>query len=139
MRCLTLVTLECTPVDIALSLFEQGSAVYSPAVLRLRDTGIGLDSSEKGHPPSKFARVFAAARERGLKIVAHAGEEGPPAYVHEALDILHVDRIDPARRAGTRPSRQAPCGGQPFIPALDRDRVGCFPAPDTCRARQHHF
>jgi len=64
-----------------------------------RITGVGLDSSEKGHPPSKFARVFAAARERGLKIVAHAGEEGPPAYVHEALDILHVDRIDHGNRA----------------------------------------
>lgn len=64
-----------------------------------RITGVGLDSSEKGHPPSKFARVFQAARERGLKIVAHAGEEGPPAYVHEALDILHVDRIDHGNRA----------------------------------------
>lgn len=64
-----------------------------------RVTGVGLDSSEKGHPPSKFARVFQAARERGLKICAHAGEEGPPAYVHEALDILHVDRIDHGNRA----------------------------------------
>ncbi|MFT3723136.1 MAG: adenosine deaminase [Hyphomonadaceae bacterium] len=64
-----------------------------------RITGVGLDSSEKGHPPSKFARVFEAARERGLKICAHAGEEGPPAYVREALDILHVDRIDHGNRA----------------------------------------
>jgi len=64
-----------------------------------RIAGVGLDSSEKGHPPSKFARVFRAAKERGLKIVAHAGEEGPPAYVHEALDILHVDRIDHGNRA----------------------------------------
>lgn len=64
-----------------------------------RITGVGLDSSEKGHPPSKFARVFQAARERGLKICAHAGEEGPPDYVHEALDILHVDRIDHGNRA----------------------------------------
>jgi adenine deaminase len=64
-----------------------------------RIAGVGLDSSEKGHPPSKFARVFAAARERGLKICAHAGEEGPPAYVHEALDILRVDRIDHGNRA----------------------------------------
>ncbi len=64
-----------------------------------RITGVGLDSSEKGHPPSKFARVFQAARERGLKICAHAGEEGPPEYVHEALDILHVDRIDHGNRA----------------------------------------
>jgi adenosine deaminase len=59
-----------------------------------RFVGVGLDSSEVGHPPSKFARVFAASRERGLKLCAHAGEEGPPAYVFEALDVLHVDRID---------------------------------------------
>lgn len=64
-----------------------------------RIAGVGLDSSEKGHPPAKFARVFKAAKERGLKIVAHAGEEGPPAYVHEALDILQVDRIDHGNRA----------------------------------------
>jgi adenosine deaminase len=64
-----------------------------------RIAGVGLDSSEVGHPPSKFARVFAAARERGLKAVAHAGEEGPPAYVWEALDVLHVDRIDHGNRA----------------------------------------
>ena len=64
-----------------------------------RIVGVGLDSSELGHPPAKFARVFAAARERGLKCVAHAGEEGPPAYVWEALDILKVDRIDHGNRA----------------------------------------
>ncbi|MEK7661513.1 MAG: adenosine deaminase [Pseudomonadota bacterium] len=60
--------------------------------------GVGLDSGELGHPPSKFARVFAAARELGLKIVAHAGEEGPPEYIYEALDLLHVDRIDHGNR-----------------------------------------
>lgn len=64
-----------------------------------RIAGVGLDSSEKGHPPSKFARVFKAAKERGLKICAHAGEEGPPDYVYEALDILQVDRIDHGNRA----------------------------------------
>lgn len=61
--------------------------------------GVGLDSSESGHPPSKFERVFCAARERGLKLVAHAGEEGPPAYVREALDLLAVDRIDHGNRS----------------------------------------
>lgn len=61
--------------------------------------GVGLDSSEVGHPPSKFVRVFARARDLGLKIVAHAGEEGPPAYVHEALDLLKVDRIDHGNRS----------------------------------------
>jgi adenosine deaminase len=61
--------------------------------------GVGLDSSEVGHPPSKFVRVFAAARELGLKLCAHAGEEGPPAYVHEALDLLRIDRMDHGNRS----------------------------------------
>jgi adenosine deaminase len=56
--------------------------------------GVGLDSSERGHPPSKFQRVFARARSLGLHVVAHAGEEGPPAYILEALDVLKVERID---------------------------------------------
>ena len=64
-----------------------------------RIEGVGLDSSEVGHPPSKFERVFARARELGLKLVAHAGEEGPPAYVHEALDLLHIDRMDHGNRS----------------------------------------
>jgi adenosine deaminase len=55
---------------------------------------VGLDSSEFGHPPSKFAAVFDRARGEGLLTVAHAGEEGPPAYIREALDILKVRRID---------------------------------------------
>ncbi len=63
-----------------------------------RIAGVGLDSSEAGHPPSKFARVFAAARERGLKLVAHAGEEGPPDYIREALDVLQIDRLDHGNR-----------------------------------------
>jgi len=57
-------------------------------------TGVGLDSSERGNPPEKFARVFARCRELGLHIVAHAGEEGPPAYIYSALDVLKVERID---------------------------------------------
>ncbi len=64
-----------------------------------RITGVGLDSSEVGHPPSKFERVFTKAREEGFKIVAHAGEEGPPEYVYEALDLLKVDRIDHGNRS----------------------------------------
>jgi adenosine deaminase len=56
--------------------------------------GVGLDSSELGHPPSKFERVFARCRELGLHVVAHAGEEGPPAYIEQALDLLKVERID---------------------------------------------
>ena len=61
--------------------------------------GVGLDSSEVGHPPAKFERVFAAAAAMGLKRVAHAGEEGPPEYVHEALDLLQVDRLDHGNRS----------------------------------------
>ena len=56
--------------------------------------GVGLDSSERGHPPEKFARVFAEAGRLGLHRVAHAGEEGPPAYITSALDVLHAERID---------------------------------------------
>lgn len=61
--------------------------------------GVGLDSSERGHPPEKFARVFARCRELGLACVAHAGEEGPPAYIWSALDVLRVQRIDHGVRA----------------------------------------
>ena len=56
--------------------------------------GVGLDSGERGNPPEKFARVFARCRELGLHVVAHAGEEGPPAYIESALDVLRVQRID---------------------------------------------
>lgn len=55
---------------------------------------VGLDSSEKGNPPSKFQKVFAASVKKGYKIVAHAGEEGPAEYVWEALNLLKIDRID---------------------------------------------
>jgi len=64
-----------------------------------RIEAVGLDSSELGHPPEKFARVFAAAAALGLKRVAHAGEEGPPDYVYEALDILKIDRLDHGNRS----------------------------------------
>ena len=56
--------------------------------------GVGLDSGERGNPPAKFERVFAKARSLGLRAVAHAGEEGPAAYIREALDLLKVERID---------------------------------------------
>ena len=62
--------------------------------LREHFIGVGLDSSELGHPPEKFQRVFARCRELGLHIVAHAGEEGPPAYIWQALDLLRAERID---------------------------------------------
>jgi len=64
--------------------------------LRFRSSliGVGLDSSERGHPPELFEEVFARARREGLHVVAHAGEEGPPEYIRQALDILGVERID---------------------------------------------
>jgi adenine deaminase len=75
-------------------------------VLKHREAicAVGLDSSEVGHPPSKFAAVFARAREHGLLTVAHAGEEGPPSYIYEALDILAVQRIDHGVRCEEDPA-----------------------------------
>ncbi len=64
-----------------------------------RIIGVGLDSSEVGHPPSKFKNVFRRARDEGFLLVAHAGEEGPPEYVWDALDVLGVDRVDHGNRA----------------------------------------
>lgn len=69
--------------------------------------GVGLDSSEKGHPPSKFSRVFAQARQEGFTPVAHAGEEGPAEYVAEALDDLKVERVDHGNRALSDPALTA--------------------------------
>ncbi len=71
------------------------------SALAFRDkiVGVGLDSSEAGHPPSKFKHVFGRAREAGLFVTAHAGEEGPPSYVWEALDVLGVGRIDHGNRS----------------------------------------
>lgn len=79
---------------------EQAFAVLAQAQpwLELVEA-VGLDSSEVGHPPVKFAQVFAAARGKGLKLTVHAGEEGPPEYVYQALDNLKVDRIDHGNRA----------------------------------------
>ncbi|KUJ70629.1 adenosine deaminase [Streptomyces albus subsp. albus] len=75
-------------VESALETFEAARPYLD------RITAVGLDSAEVGHPPSTFREVYRLAREAGLKCVAHAGEEGPPAYVWEALDVLGVDRID---------------------------------------------
>jgi adenosine deaminase len=92
-----------------------------------RIEAVGLDSSEVGHPPSKFERVFAAAAAMGLKRVAHAGEEGPPEYVHEALDLLHVDRLDHGNRSLEDPAlvaRLARLGDDAYrLPALQRQAV----------------
>ena len=86
-----------------------------------RIAGVGLDSSEVGHPPEKFARVFAAARAKGLKLVAHAGEEGPPDYVYQALDLLDIDRLDHGNRSLEDPVLTARL-------ARDRDDADGVPA-----------
>lgn len=76
------------PIEEGRRMLDEALATGIPIL------GIGLDSAEVGHPPGQFAPIFAAAREAGLHCVAHAGEEGPPAYIWEALDVLGVERID---------------------------------------------
>jgi adenosine deaminase len=85
------------PEDAAFATLEQAMP-YRDAFF-----AVGLDSSELGHPPSKFERVFAKARAEGLLAVAHAGEEGPPEYIWQALDLLKVSRIDHGVRAAEDP------------------------------------
>jgi len=82
--------------------------------------GVGLDSSERGHPPEKFARVFAHARALGLHAVAHAGEEGPPAYIESALDVLKVERIDHGVRCVESPA---------LVERLARERIALTVCP----------
>jgi adenosine deaminase len=77
-----------------LSVESAMSALESAIRYRGRIIAVGLDSAEVGHPPSKFATVFDRAHAEGFRAVSHAGEEGPPSYVWEALDILRVSRID---------------------------------------------
>lgn len=83
---------------------EDGFRTLEQAMPHLaRIHGVGLDSSEQGHPPAKFERLFAKCRELGLHRVAHAGEEGPPSYITDALDLLKVERIDHGVRAAEDP------------------------------------
>jgi adenosine deaminase len=82
--------------------------------------GVGLDSSEVGHPPEKFARVFGRARNLGLHLVAHAGEEGPPAYIESALDVLGVERIDHGVRCLEDPA---------LVERLTRERMALTVCP----------
>jgi adenosine deaminase len=87
-------------------LDEDSAMATLEEALRYRNLfhGVGLDSSEKGHPPSKFQRVFERARAEGLVPFAHAGEEGPPEYIEEALDLLKVARIDHGVRCEEKPA-----------------------------------
>ena len=82
--------------------------------------GIGLDSGELGNPPEKFARVFARCRELGFRLVAHAGEEGPPAYVWTALDLLKVERIDHGVQSSKDPA---------LMQRLAKDRIALTVCP----------
>ena len=97
-------------------LSEDDALATLEAALPYRDKfiGVGLDSSEMGHPPEKFERVFARARAQGLHLVAHAGEEGPPAYIWSALDALRVERIDHGVRCVEDPE---------LVARLARERV----------------
>lgn len=90
-------------------LSEEAAFATLQAAMPFRDLffAVGLDSSELGHPPSKFTNVFAKARAEGLLTVAHAGEEGPPEYVWQALDLLKVSRIDHGVRAWEDPRLMA--------------------------------
>jgi adenosine deaminase len=88
---------------------------------------VGLDSTEKGHPPSEFARVYAEARKEGFVPVAHAGEEGPAAYVSEAIDILRVRRIDHGNRALEDPA---------LVARIAREQIPLTVCPLSNRALQ---
>lgn len=90
---LILCFLRHLPSDDALETLQQAEPYLDQVI------AVGLDSSEVGHPPEKFTRVFRQAREMGLRVVAHAGEEGPPGYVWSALDVLGAERIDHGVRA----------------------------------------
>lgn len=125
----TVVSGLCAAIDAAhgsvsaaliLCFLRDQSAASAMETLRLaepfldRIIGVGLDSAEVGHPPSKFTEVFERAHELGLRAVAHAGEEGPPSYVWEALDMLGVQRIDHGIRSIEDPE---------LIARLRRDQV----------------
>lgn len=100
--------------DDALAIFKQ-SLRYADWII-----GVGLDSSEVGHPPTKFKEVFDRARGEGFRLVAHAGEEGPAEYVWEALEVLRVDRIDHGNRA---------LEDERLVHRLARDRVALTVCP----------
>ena len=103
-------------------LSEEEAFATLEQALPFRDQfiGVGLDSGEVGNPPEKFARVFARCRELGFHLVAHAGEEGPPAYIWTALDLLKVERID----HGVQASKDAA-----LMQRLAQDRIALTVCP----------
>ena len=111
-------------VDEAMETLDESLAY------RERLVGVGLDSAEVGHPPSAFSDVFARARSEGLRCVAHAGEEGPPEYVWQALDLLGVDRIDHGIRCMEDPALVARLRADQIpitVCPLSNVRLGVFP------------
>ena len=101
-----------------LSEHEAFEALEQALPYRDKLVGIGLASSELGHPPEKFAKVFARARALGFRLVAHAGEEGPPAYIWRALDVLKVERIDHGVQALLDPALVARLGHDRISPTV---------------------
>ena len=100
--------------------------------------GVGLDSAEVGYPPELFEEVFAAAAREGLHRVAHAGEEGPPGYIWQALDVLGAERIDHGVRCLEDPALVRAPGGRPGaahrVPAVQRPAAGRPVLGRTCRS-----
>jgi adenosine deaminase len=111
---------------------EDGLATLAAAGPHLdKLCGVGLDSSEVGHPPEKFARLFARCRELGLPAAAHAGEEGPAANIAAALDVLHVKRIDHGVRCTEDAALLARLAGERVpltVCPLSNVRLGVFPS-----------
>jgi adenine deaminase len=103
-----------------LSQAEALETLHDAMPFRREFIGVGLDSGERGNPPSKFAEVFAKARSLGLRLVAHAGEEGPADYIHQALDILRVERIDHGVRCDEDPK---------LVARLARERIALTVCP----------
>ena len=124
--------------DSALEVLEQLLAMGAPIA------GIGLDSAEVGNPPAKFQRLFARAKDAGLHRIAHAGEEGPPSYIIDALDILEVERIDHGIRCMEDPDLVErlvdELDAADRLPAVQRPAPGggharCAPAAGHARRR----
>ncbi len=114
-----------------LSAREAMATLEAALLFRRWIVGIGLDSSECGHPPVRFVEVFARARREGLRVVAHAGEEGPPQYVWQALDLLGAERIDHGVRALEDPALTERLVRQRVpltVCPLSNVRLGIFPS-----------
>jgi len=122
-------------------LSEEDAFATLEQALPYRDkiVGVGLDSSERGHPPSKFARVFARCRQLGWRVVAHAGEEGPPAYITEALDLLKAERIDHGVRCLEDPAVVARLAAEQIpltVCPLSNVKLRVFPSLEQHNLRQ---